>query len=182
MLWSADAAVEAQLAQSSLGGAVVATKAPYAGLSLNNAAANKLDYYLDASLAWQRTGCGATSEVTATITISNTASAGLPASITGNFTQGAFPAHRGDNRTVVGYYATSGAQLTSITLNGSPIAAQSGSENGHPVFSYLLVLPRGVPQTLVLHMTEPAGTGSPIVLRQPMVNPLAVTVHDASCK
>jgi hypothetical protein len=36
--------------------------------------------------------------------------------------------------------------------------------------------------TLVYHITEPAGSGSPIVPAQPMVNPMAVTVHDEACK
>jgi hypothetical protein len=33
----------------------------------------------------------------------------------------------------------------------------------------------------VLHLSEPAGTGAPIVLRQPLVRPLHVTEGDAVC-
>jgi hypothetical protein len=41
--------------------------------------------------------------------------------------------------------------------------------------------PRGTSRTVVLHLIEPAGTGAPIVLRQPLVRPLNVTVKNALC-
>jgi hypothetical protein len=34
---------------------------------------------------------------------------------------------------------------------------------------------------LELHLTEPAGVGAPVVLRQPGVNPLVVSVEDQHC-
>jgi hypothetical protein len=33
----------------------------------------------------------------------------------------------------------------------------------------------------VLHLSEPAATGAPIVLRQPLVRPLHVTLDDPFC-
>ena len=42
-------------------------------------------------------------------------------------------------------------------------------------------LPRGTSRTVVLHLSEPAATGAPIVLRQPLVRPLHVTLDDAVC-
>jgi hypothetical protein len=56
-----------------------------------------------------------------------------------------------------------------------------GSEQGHPVFGVDVEMPRGATRTLVFHMQEPAGTGSPVVLRQPLVRPVRVTVGKQSC-
>jgi Protein of unknown function (DUF4012) len=182
LLWSADPPVEAQLSQTALGGTVLETAAPYVGLSINNAAANKLDYYLTASLGWERHGCGTTGPVTVTITIKNGAPADLPKYVLGDTGRRGFPQRPGDNRLLVGYFATQGAQLTSISLNGKPSAAQVGSERRHPVYTVELGLPRGETQTIVLHLREPRGAGSPIVLRQPMVTPLTLSVDAMPCR
>src|SRR5664280_741641 len=45
LLWSADPAVQADLAQTSLAGIIPTTTAPYVGLSIVNDGGNKLDYY-----------------------------------------------------------------------------------------------------------------------------------------
>jgi hypothetical protein len=181
MLWSADPSVEALLAQTALGGTVPQTSGPFVGLSINNAAANKLDYYVAASLKWERQGCGSTRDVTVTVTVKNGAPAGLPKYVLGDTGRRGFPQQPGDNRLLVGYFATQGAQMTGIELNGKPSTAQIGSERGHPVYTVELELPRGKLQTIVLHLTEPAGTGPPTVLRQPMVIPLSVSVHRSKC-
>jgi hypothetical protein len=173
--------VQSLLAQTVVSGIVPQTDAPYLGLALNNAVGSKLDYYLHASLHWTRNGCGATRHVTATVTVRNNAPADLPWYVLGNTGRPGYPQHSGDNRAVVSYYATSGAQLTSVTIGGKPATAAAGSERGHPVYTILLSLPRGATRTIVLHLSEPAGTGSPRVLSQPMVHPLKVSVDDASC-
>jgi hypothetical protein len=181
MAWSADPQIESYLSQTALGGVVARTSAPYVGLSLNNAGANKLDYYLDASLRWQRTGCGSTRSVTATITVHNRSPAHVPRYVLGQTGRPGLPQHPGDNETLVGYFATSGSQLTSVEIDGKPATAQVGAELGHPVFTFDLSTSRGQTRTIVLHLREPAGTGAPVVLRQPMVRPLKVSISDASC-
>jgi len=49
------------------------------------------------------------------------------------------------------------------------------------VYTVDLELPRGTTRTIVLQLSEPAGMTLPIVLRQPLVRPLKVTLHAASC-
>jgi len=49
------------------------------------------------------------------------------------------------------------------------------------VYTVDLELPRGTSRTIVLHLSEPAGAGTPIVLRQPLVRPLKITLNDAVC-
>jgi hypothetical protein len=182
LVWSADPAVQADLAQTSVSGIIPTTTAPYVGLSVVNAGGSKLDYYLDRSLAWARTGCGPTRQTTVTITLTNNAPAsGLPPYVTIRDDTRSYAVKPGDNRLAVSYYATQGATLQNVTVGGRPGTGRVGSELGHPVYTIDVELPRGTSRTVLLHLTEPAGTGAPIVLRQPMVRPLKVTLKDAVC-
>ena len=182
LVYSADPAVEAQLAQTSLAGAIPDTDRPYAGLSIVNDAGNKLDYYLSRSLTWQRTGCGSPRDVSVTIRLANHAPAsGLSPYVTARHDTHAYPVQPGANRLEVGYFATRGAALTSVSVDGTRASAQIGAERGHPVFTVDLELPRGDTRTIVLRLQEPWVDGPPTVLRQPLVRPLHVHVDDASC-
>jgi hypothetical protein len=183
LVWSADPAVQADLAQTSVSGIIPTTTAPYVGLSIVNEGGNKLDYYLDRSLTWQRAGCGPTRRTTVTITLTNNAPAsGLPAYVTIRGDSHAYPIKPGDNRLDVSYFATQGALMESVTVGGKPDTASIGAERGHPVYTVDLEVPRGTSRTIVLHLIEPAGTGSPIVLHQPLVRPLQVSLRDAICR
>jgi Protein of unknown function (DUF4012) len=182
LVWSADPAVQADLAQTSVAGVIPTTTAPYVGLSVVNDAGNKLDYYLDRSLTWQRTGCGTTRRTTVTIKLTNNAPAGgLSPYVTARLDSHSYRVRPGDNRLGVSYLATQGALMQAVTVGGRPGTASIGAENGHPVYTIDLELPRGTSRTIVLQLSEPAGTGAPIVLRQPLVRPLKVTLEDAVC-
>jgi hypothetical protein len=60
-------------------------------------------------------------------------------------------------------------------------SAPIGAERGHPVFTVDLELPRSTSRAIVLHLQEPAGTGTPIMLRQPLVRPLVVKLDNSRC-
>ena len=182
LVWSADPAVQANLAQTSVAGIVPSTTAPYVGMSVVNGGGNKLDYYLDRSLTWQRTGCGPTRRTTATMTLTNNAPArGLPPYVTGRSDSRSYRVKPGDSRLAVSYFATQGAVMHSITVAGRPARGRIGAELGHPVYKVDIEVPRGASRTIVLQLSEPAGAGKPIVLRQPLVRPLKVTLKDAAC-
>jgi hypothetical protein len=109
LVWSADPGVQADLARTSIAGIIPTTEAPYVGLSIVNDGGNKLDYYLDRSLTWRRTGCGSTRQTTVTITLTNNAPAsGLSPYVTGRIDSHSYPVKRGDNRLEVSYLATQG--------------------------------------------------------------------------
>ena len=182
LVWSADPAVEAVLAQSSYAGAIPATTQPFSGLVINNIAAGKLDYYLARSVQYQRTGCGPTRDVQVTITLTDDAPAGgLPAYVDTRLDTHSYPVQPGDDRVLVDYLATDGAQLMSVTLDGAPATLAVQTEAGHTDFRYDLELPRGKTQTLVLNLQEPAGTDPPVVWQQPGVNPLRQQYYSQSC-
>lgn len=182
-VWSSDPAVEARLAETSYGGVIPQDNRPLVAPILNNAAAGKLDYYLTRTLTYHRSGCDAQRDVLVTMTLTNDAPAsGLSTYVTGRIDKNKPPNVRpGDNRTLLDYYATSGAQLLSATLNGAPTTANVQRDLGHPIFRMDLELPRGTTQTIVLHLQEPAGAGSPVIWRQPGVNPMAVTADSQPC-
>lgn len=182
LVWSADAKVQADLVRASAAGVVPQTSAPYVGLSIVNDGGNKLDYYLDRSLRWQRSGCGPTRAVTVTITLTNNApSSGLSYYVTHRSDAHAYPVKAGDNRLLVAYSATTGALMNGVTVDGSPATAAAGVERGHPVFTVDLEIPRGATRTVTLRLSEPAATGAPVVLRQPLVRPLSIVLNDTDC-
>jgi hypothetical protein len=182
LIWSADSAIETRIGETPAAGSIPVTSAPYVGLSIVNDAGNKLDYYLDRSIRWQRAGCGPTRNVTVAVALTNNAPAsGLPAVVTARSDKPGHPVRPGDNRLEVAYFATDGAVMNSVTADGKPTTAASGTERGHPVFTVDLELPRGSTRTVVFHLTEPTGSGTPIVLDQPLVRPLQVSLEDAQC-
>ena len=179
LVWSVDPVVQADLAQTYVSGI---TTAPYVGLSIVNDGGNKFDYYLDRSLTWIPTGCGPNRATTGSITLTNNAPAtDLPPYVTGRSDIGSYPVKVGDNRRQVSYFATQGAAMDSVTVAGRPGTGRIGAESGHPVSTIDVEPPPGTSLTVVLHLIEPAGTGTPIVLRQPLVRPLQVALKDAVC-
>lgn len=182
LAWSSDPAVESLLEQTNYAGAIPGGDRPFAAVILNNAAAGKLDYYLARTLNYSRTGCGSQSDVVATITLTNSApAAGLPMYVTGRADKAPHGAKPGDSRVLLDYYASRGAQLESVTRNGAPSTASVQTTLDHAVFRLDLELPRGTTQTIVLHLREPAGRGSPLIWRQPGVTTLDVRSFDQRC-
>ncbi|MEO6885996.1 MAG: DUF4012 domain-containing protein [Jatrophihabitantaceae bacterium] len=183
LVWSSDPKLQKLIAQTDYAGAIPQTAAPFVGLVLNNASSGKLDYYLVRTLTYVRTGCGSMRDVRVTITLTNNAPAsGLPPYVYARLDKNPPPnAQPGDSRTLLDYYATKGAQLESVSLNGVPSTANLQNDLGHPIFRMDLELPRSTTQTIELHLREPAGTGAPIIWRQPGVTPLSVASANQAC-
>lgn len=182
LVWSADPAVEADLSSLPVAGIIPSTPTTFAGLVVNNAAGSKLDYYLHRTMRWQATGCGDRRSVTVTITLTNAAPANLPPYVTIRADKPSYPVNTGDNRLLVSYYASTGAQLGGVTLDGKGVKGTATTELGHPVYTVDLELPRGATRTMVVTLTEPSG-GAPIVLNQPLVVPMQVdVVKPSACR
>lgn len=179
LFWSRTPATEAAIAETSYAGVIPDDDRPFVGLIINNVVGGKLDYYLHRSVAYQRIGCGSTRAMVVTIQLTNTApGSGLPAVVTGRLDQLGQPAdsaiHPGDNRSLLDYYATAGATLTSVKIDGKQATATVIEDRGHPVFRFDVELPHGASRTIVLHLAEPAGTGPLEVWRQPGVVPVKI--------
>lgn len=183
-IWSSNPEAEKVLAGTSYGGVVPPASRPLAAMVVNNIAGGKLDYYLGRSIEYHRVGCGSSRDVFVTMTLRNSAPAvGLPSYVTTRgdslYLQGR--TQPGDNRTLLDYYATNGAELLEATVNGQEAAVAVLHDLGHPVYRLDLELPRGTTTTVTLRLTEPPQSGAPVVWRQPGVSPLQVAAFNQAC-
>jgi hypothetical protein len=184
LVWHEDASVERALEQTSYAGALppASDDRPFSAVIVNNAAAGKLDYYLGRAVSYSRTGCGARRDVVVTITLTNAAPAdGLPPYVTTRLDDAPPGVKPGDNRSIVDYFATPGARLQSVTLDGRTSVASAQRYLGHEVFRLDVELPRGKTRTITLHLDEPARSGAPRIWRQPGVTPISEQVFSQSC-
>lgn len=178
-VWSAQPREQRRLQTRPLAGALPARPGPFAGLVVNNAAGGKLDYYLGRKLHWRPGRCTPHGRpVTARITLTNRAPAsGLPPYVTQRVDRPTYRTKPGDNRLLVSYYASAGAELTGATLDGRPVLVSSGVERGHPVYTLDAELPAQHRRTLTLYLLEPISDRPPVLLRQPLVTPLRARVE-----
>ena len=182
MAWSRDPSIQTLIEQSDYAGAIPTGNRPFAGVIINNAAAGKLDYYLSRNITYLRTGCGSHRDVRVIIAFTNNAPAtGLPPYVYTRLDTPPPGAKQGDTHVLLDYYATDGAQLQSITLNGKPVGAGVEHALGHPIYRLDVELPRGTTQTVTLHLDEPAGTGTPQLWQQPGVTPENFTYLNQGC-
>lgn len=181
-VWSADPAIESIITTTTYSGAIPDGNRPFGGLVLNNVGGGKLDYYLTRAMDYRRNGCGKTRDVYVTIRLTNDApSSGLPPYVVTRLDPRSYPIQPGDNRTLIDYYATGGAQLVSATLNDKPTTMAVQGDRGKRIFRFDMELPRGATQELTLHLQEPAGAGSPQIWTQPGVTPLKLTYFSQKC-
>ncbi|MFD7611912.1 DUF4012 domain-containing protein [Streptomyces sp. NPDC059828] len=162
-----------------LGGVLPSDEGPFAGLVVNNTTGGKLDYYLDRDLEWIPGRCTPDGRpVIVRISLRNRAPAsGLPGDVTLRADKPSYPTRPGDNRLLVSYYASAGAELTGAALDGTPVMAGTEIEHGHPVYTTDLELPAQQTRTLTLTLIEPLTDRAPTVLRQPLVNPLRASIE-----
>jgi len=181
-VWSDVPGEEAVLAGTPLGRVVPDDAAPYANVVVNNASGNKIDYYLDRKVRYSADNCvGPLRSTAVAATLTNELPPGdYPPYITGR--QDPNPTGPpGTSRSLVSLYATQGAQLRGVTLDGAPIAVTTGSERGHPVYTANVQLPPGVPKVLLFSMVEPTAPGAAQVPTQPLVRPMATSVNIPTC-
>ncbi len=182
MVWSADASVEAQLVDSGWSGALDASGGPFSGFVVNNAAGTKLDYYLDRTMSYARSGCGANSTVVATFKMTNhTPAQPLPVYVTRRLDRQPAGAVPGDNRLLVTYYGTRGSRLRSVQLDGKPLTLATGTEQGLTTVTVDVELPAGATRTLTVTMTEPAADAPTQILEQPLARPMVLTRQGSRC-
>jgi hypothetical protein len=145
---------------------------------LNNAGANKLDVYLDRSIAYDATvdlSSGAV-EATATIRLTNTVDRdGLPDGVIGNYTGEPI----GTNRTLLSFYTPLDVVEATVALDGddadpTAISLDDGREAGWNVASGFVAIPPGesvvVTIALVGQVERPAKP-TLVVRPMPMVLP-----------
>jgi hypothetical protein len=181
LLYTTDPTVEGALQSEPVGGILPETDQPFLDVVINNGGGNKLDYYLDRTVTYRRTGCAA-GKATVTVTLHNGApTSGLPPVVVG--AEGvAHPKQAGDNDLLVSVYDTNRSSVTRATLDGKTAFFDTEHERGHPVTIADVPIRAGQTRTLVLTVREPAASGPLIALRQPLVRPLKQTISMPVCR
>jgi hypothetical protein len=184
-LWSRRPKEQAQISGTPLAGALSPTTGPFAAVTVNNATASKLDYYLDRQLTYQAGGCSSSTRASSiTVTLTNNAPlTGLPAYVRITTLRNGRPQVEEvpNNHLFVFIHATAGATLLRASLDGRTLAVGSGLEQGHPVYFVDLHLKPGVPRRIVLDLTEPATAGVATTKVQPLARPQQTNFEVPRC-
>jgi hypothetical protein len=183
LVWSAHQTEEKLLANEPIAGELPETSAPFIALTVNNAAGNKIDYYLDRTLTYSPGACAGSSRLTTvTVTLHNGAPThGLPAYVTPRSDVHTGRAVVGSTRLLTSIYATAGATLQSLYVDGAETFAVTETERGHPVWTTDLVLNPGQTRTLTYQLQEPRGAAPLESISQPMPHALAMSARQPSC-
>lgn len=184
--WSAHAEEQEIVQSTPIGNALPQDTAPYAHVVLNNGAGGKLDYYLERTISYTAGSCDGVqrdSEVVATLENTAPALPHYPRYLMGRLTpETRYSGPPGTNRTVVSLFATHGAELQEITVNGRRVPVTLSHQLlGHPVFSVVVVTKPGETSTIRFGMTEPTAAGAARVPVQPLATDAAVTVAVPEC-
>ena len=210
LLYSATESEQSALMRSKVAGAVPQGPEPFAQAVLVNAGGNKLDTWLEQSISYRVLECrSAGRTVAVTVRLHNRAPIkGLPAYVTVRSDKPQFETVVGQNRIELQLLVTTGAELTSASLDGVPVPlappegdlpatlptgglATGGLDTGfleedysvgRPAYGLDLELVPGVPRTLEVRFTEPAGlSGSPLLPVQTLVVRPTVLADVSAC-
>jgi hypothetical protein len=176
---------QAALDGTQLAGELPDSPAPYAAVVVNNAAGNKLDYYLRRSVEYALEPCmGGRRTSRVRVVLGNDVPDGpLPEYVSGRGDLvGVRDWQRGSTKLHLALYATRGARLVSATVDGAAAEVRGGSELGHPVFLLAVELGRGAQRTVVLTLQEPARAEAARAPAQPLVRPQQTVVRDQPCR
>jgi len=160
------------LEQFPIAGALPTTSRPFVGAYVANAAATKLDYYLDESLDVRTTSCtSAGVDASVTVTLTNS----VPAHGVSDFAlRGNVAASRaltpGYNSVLLSLALSPGAHITGATLNGRPLtwSLQTVDRGNHPVSIVALNLPPRKATKVALHVSLPGTHGPVLLATQPL--------------
>ena len=184
MVYSADEGEQKLLAGAGLTHEVEETQVPYAEVVVGNLAGNKIDYYLKRSITYRADTCeGDRRKAVVEVELTNTVEdLSLPPYVVGSLGNPQVQLPNGTNFASVTLYATAGANLESVTVDGDPMLYSSGTERGHPVVTGQVRIPPGKTVTLKYQLDEPTAAGTPQVPVQPLVDEPEVTVEAPTCK
>ncbi len=184
MIYSNDAEEQKLLETTNLGHQVAETPSPYANVVVQNAAGNKIDYYLKREIAYTAGDCSQdTRESTVQVKLTNTLSdLSLPPYVIGTLGN-VKNVPNGTNIAIVQIDGTAGATLNSVSVNGESNFFSSGSELGHPASFTQVTIPPGETVTVDFQFTEPtSATGPAVVPVQPLVDQPVVKVEVPECR
>lgn len=163
LLWSAHDEEQAELAATSLAGAVTGRDGtrPVVGVYLNDGSAAKMSWFLEETVTARETCTPRGRRVEVTLEMRSTApagGAGLPAYVTGTV----LPA--GDVRTGYDLYAPYGGLVEQVVVDGEPTEVFHAAYQDLDVASWTAQLAPGDRTTVVATMSVPDGLPGPVLV------------------
>jgi hypothetical protein len=183
MIYSSTPDEQKLLESTNLGHQVAETSSPYANVVVQNAAGNKIDYYLKREITYTAGNCDAdTRESSVKVKLTNTVEdMSLPPYVIGHLGN-VQDVPNGTNIAVVQIDGTAGATLNAVLVDGQSNFFSSGTELGHPASFTQLMIPPGESLTVEFQFTEPtSATGPAVVPVQPLVDDPVVQVDVPEC-
>jgi hypothetical protein len=179
-LWAADPGVQEFFGRVDADGALPPPRGDALMVTTQNAAGNKLDYYLHRDVTYDAAvepdGDGLRVEATMTVKLRNDApAAGEPRYVIGPF-DGRFKA--GQNRLFLTAYSP--LRVDSATLDGQRLEIDGAAELGRLAHSAFIDVPAASTRTVVLKLSGRVRGGADYrfdVVRQPLVYDDTLTVH-----
>lgn len=181
-VWSLEPDEQRRLANSAVGGVLPDSAGSVIAVAFNNAAANKMDAYLQTEVEYSPGRCvtRSTQNSTVKVTVSNLAPPELP---TGSaYIRTDDPdAPPGSNNTLVHIYAPVGANFLSATIDGKDAPLYLGKEFNRPVWWTYLPTERDQEREIMVHFEEPTVLGVvPQVHPQSMLRDEIISVQPNS--
>lgn len=184
LLHSADANVQAAFEDAGVAGALLDPDGDYLAVVVNNAAANKADFFTDRTIHYDVTlRDEGSARATVAVELSNAApTAGHPAYVIGpNVPDTA----AGDNRSLLSVYCAAGCRREGFRRSLSDGSVREETELGHPVFTTMVPLSSGEAERVEIDWSldtawEPqddGGTYRLTVQGQPTIRPTRFVLH-----
>jgi Protein of unknown function (DUF4012) len=187
VLHAADPEVQARLEAAGVAAPLAAPRGDFLSVVVNNAGANKIDFYAHRAVSYEVTLLPEGSAVaTARVTIDNRApSEGQPAYVIGPFHFLRGDARPGENLMLVSTYCAPGCRLDRFLENGRAEGVSPREELGYPFFLSGLRIPSGDRTELEYGWRVPrawegdeyGGTYRLTVRGQPTINPTRLRVE-----
>ena len=188
LLYSGHDAEQKDITHTALSGVLSRMAGPYAFVAVNNAAGNKMDYYLRRSIRYEAGSCvdgRRTSRLTVTFGNGAPDPASLPEYVSQRLDDArgtrAQSESEGSVVLLVSVYGPLKGGVVDATLDGRPLAVSSGRSGPRPVWTFPLVVDQGKRRTVVLELLEPGSSSAPVVPVQPLVQPARVSTSAAAC-
>lgn len=149
LLHSVDERVQDAFEDVELGGALGGGEGDYLAAVVNNAAANKTDYYADRTVEYTiDLEAGGGGRALAAVELVNEApTEGLPDYVIGPYVRGA---SAGDNRSLLSIYCAPGCEREAFRRSRGEGPLREETELGHPVFTTMVPLPSGAAERVEL--------------------------------
>jgi hypothetical protein len=155
-LWSAQPAEQALLSPLRVAAELPGTPGAYLHVASNNAAANKIDYYIRRKVSYERTGTGS---AVATVELTNTVvPQGLPPVVTLRTDDPPPDAEPGQTSQLISVFVGHGQLVERVLVDGVEVGALIGTEQGHGVAIVRVEIRPSRPTVVTAEITDPGGT------------------------